>query len=889
MTLIIGMTLLKSLKMKHLLSGLIAFVVGMAAACITGRPVVVSAAEDLSVQNARRIENLEIFLAENCYHCHNEFQRSGGLNLESIPVFHPADAGDQEPAESFETVGTWENVVRRLQTRQMPPAGEMKPAEADYDAAVDDLAALLDQNAERDPVIGRVPTIRRLTRTQYRRVVGDLFGIDIDVTRWLPADSVSDGFDNITLEDLSPLLMNRYLRAAADISRSVVGRPDSASTGLTIRVPPDRTQSRHVEGLPLGSRGGVWFEHLFPVEGRYRFRMRLTRDRDERVEGLDGEHHLDLLIDDMPVRRFRIEPPEDPRDQASVDRHLKLDLWLPSGIHKVGITFASRGSPLMEIKRKPFDARFNRHRHPRRQPALYEVSIFGPLDPKEDRPNRSGVLAEIAKEEPEGIFPRRIWRELPSEVDDDRQAVLDHGRQVIADFLPFAYRRATTWQDERIPFDFFQTEFATSLDKVGASGDESTGLGRDQLQAAYQVGMESALASILVNPNFLFRVEAAWQNTEKSDAIQSLDPYTLASRLSFFLLNSCPDEQLLRLAESGELMRDEVLRRQADRLLRDPRSIALTEDFATQWLYLRNLETLSPDLRRFPDFDDNLRQAFAEETKALFSWVVRNDRPVTDFIQPGRMFLNQRLAMHYGIPGVLGEHIREVALSREDEDADRGLPDFKRRGGLLRNGSILMITSYATRTSPTVRGSWILENLFGTPPPPPPPNVPDLKEKTAAAPSSVRERLAQHRADPSCAACHDLIDPLGFALEHYDALGRFRWRDGDMPVDATGRSPSGRTLQSVKDLEKVLVDRPEVFAGVLTTKLMTFALGRGIEAHDAPAIRQIVKQAASEDFRFSALVRGIVASQPFRYRQTPNHDHQASAVRNTAELNTAKQ
>jgi hypothetical protein len=494
---------------------------------------------------------------------------------------------------------------------------------------------------------------------------------------------------------------------------------------------------------------------------------------------------------------------------------------LTAGPHHIGVTFPRKFSSLLETKRQPPDARFNRHRHPRRTPAVYELSIAGPFQPRGpgETPSRRRIF---------GSSPEDAGRKHGT-----AQAELDAARTILTELARRAYRRPVDEADLKTPLEFFR---------------------REREDGGFEAGIQSALAVILVNPNFLFRIEQDPPETPAGTAYRVSD-LELASRLSFFLWSSIPDDRLLELAEAGRLSEPAVLREQVQRMLRDPRSRSLVDSFASQWLYLRNLESITPDLRRFPDFDENLRRAFRRETELLFGSVLKDDRSVLELISSDHTYLNERLAEHYGIPHVLGSHFRRVDL-----------PAGSDRGGILRHGSILMVTSYATRTSPTVRGNWVLENILGTPPPPPPPNVPSLDKDSAQEPRTVRERLARHRADPACASCHRLMDPVGFALENYDAVGRWRTLQRGVPVDSSGGLPDGTKVSGVGELEAAILRRPDVFVGTLVEKLLTFALGRGIEPTDGPAVRRVVREASRNDYRFSSLVTGIVQSQPFQMR-----------------------
>lgn len=710
--------------------------------------------------------------------------------------------------------------MRRIASRQMPPMDAGRPSEDEYATAQSAIGDVLDEQAELHRNPGRTESIRRVTRTEYQNAIRDLLGIPIDASEHLPPDESSHGFDNITVGELSPMLISRYVSAAQKIARAAVGRRGIAPIGTTIRVPADRTQSSHVDGLPIGTRGGTVFDHHFAADGEYEFELRLTRDRDEKVEGLSQPHSIDILIDDDLRHRFTVKPPPKRNDYTHVDSHLRVRVPITGGVHRVGVTFPNKHGSLIETKRQPFDASFNRHRHPRNEPAIFQVSIVGPFE---------GEPSDMESTRNEKVY----GRETDFDPLSDPGKQLAAARPILESLMRRAYRREVTDDDFVSPVHFFVT------------GSESGG---------FDAGIEDALASILVNPNFLFRIES-----EPEDAIAG-QPYRvsdddLASRLSFFLWSSLPDEELISLASADRLHDPEVLSEQVTRMLADDRADSLTTNFAAQWLYLRNLDSITPDLRLFPDFDDNLRLAMRGETEAMFRAMVGNNDSVLRLIDSDVTYLNERLARHYGIGGVFGSHFRPVDVSGDSH-----------RGGILRHASILTVTSYATRTSPTIRGHWILKNMFGTPPPPPPPNVPNLKEKSTLVATSVRERLAMHRADPACASCHDLMDPIGFAFENFDAVGRWRVFDGDLPIDSAGTLPDGAEIDSVDHLEAALLARPDLFVTAMTEKLLTFALGRGVTPSDGAAIRRIVRLAGEDEFRIGSIIDAIVHSEPFTHR-----------------------
>ncbi len=754
-------------------------------------------------------EVLSRFLGNYCVECHREAEASGGFTMPPAETDQIAGARDQ-----------WERVVRKLLTRQMPPEDAERPKDSEYDAALAALTAELDRDANNHPQPGRTESLRRLNRTEYRNAVRDLLAMDVDVTSLLPADESSGGFDNITVTDVSPTLLSRYLTAAQKISRLAVGNSSASPQGDTFRVPADQTQEEHIEGLPIGTRGGTLIDYTFPRTGEYEVQIRLARDRNEEVEGLRDRHQLQVLLDGAVVAEFEVKPPKD-GNHSVVDAHLIARIPATAGPHKLGVTFIRKSPPLLETKREPYAAHFNMHRHPRLTPAVFQVSVAGPFEqtvaPNTATPSR-----------------KKIFIAQPRDGDDEFACA----QQIVTKLLRVAYRRPVTSEDLEQPMKFFK--LARGTGEFNLSG--------------FEAGIESALSAILVNPHFLLRIERD-PPTAAPQTVYRISDIELASRLSFFLWSSLPDEELLALAERGELSDLKTLEQQTRRMLADSRASNLIDNFAAQWLYLRNLDSITPDLRLFPDFDDNLRQAFRRETEMFLESVVREDRPVTDLIDANYTFLNERLAKHYTIPNIYGSRFRRVALDAASH-----------RGGLLRHGSILTVTSYATRTSPVIRGHWILKNIIGAPPAPPPPDVPALKENTVSAALPIRERLAEHRANAACASCHNLMDPIGFSLENFDAVGR--WRDADLgqPIDTSGQMLGGRRFGGVTDLEQILLSRPDLFASTLSEKLLMFALGRSVTSADAPAIREIVERSRAEEFRFSSLVVGITQSTPFLMR-----------------------
>ncbi len=802
---------------------------------------VVSAWTFSMVAFAAEPSTVRAMVSQSCVSCHDADAPKGGLNLASVV----ADDVARHPH-------IWEKVVRKLRARQMPPAGTQRPNEETYLSIVSQLEKELDRAAAMRPNPGRTDTIRRLNRTEYQNAIRDLLALDINAAAWLPADEAGHGFDNVTVGELSPTLLDRYITAAQKISRLAVGGATRSPGGDTIRVRADITQEDRVDGLPFGTRGGAMIRYTFPQDGEYDLQIRLARDRNEHVEGLREPHELEVLLDRELLKSFTVKPPGG-QDFQHVDDHLKLRLSVHAGPHDLGVTFLKNPSSLLETLRQPYNAHFNTHRHPRISPAIYQVSITGPFEAKGpgDTPSR-----------------RRIFTSQPKSAGEEEACA----KQILSTVMRRAYRRPVGDADLERILAFYRdarSERSARVSDPADSPDRRSPEKRGDLRSAavarsetghsadFDTGIEAALSAVLVSREFLFRVEHDPAGIAPRTAYRISD-LELASRLSFFLWSSIPDDELLDLAERGELRRPEALAKQTQRMLADPRSQSLVTNFAEQWLYLRNLESITPDGRLFPDFDDNLRQTMRRETELLFEEVLRDDRSVLDLLKPDHAWLNERLAKHYEIPHVYGTRFRRVPLEPGSE-----------RGGLLRHASLLTVTSYATRTSPVIRGKWILENLLGTPPPPPLPDVPALDDNTVSASLSVRQRLAQHRANAACASCHNVMDPVGFSLENFDAIGRWRTLEEGQPVDASGGLPDGSQFVGVSGLEEGLLKRPELFVGTFTEKLLTFALGRGIEPSDGPAVREIVRAARAADFRFSALIGGIVSSVPFQMRTSP--------------------
>ena len=742
-------------------------------------------------------------LNQYCVTCHNARLKTAGLVLD--PSELPRAGSNPE---------LWEKVDRKLRSYAMPPAGAPRPDEATYQAVASYLEAELDRASAAKPNPGKLPPVHRLSRTEYENAVRDLLALDalpkeMDYSVLLPPDNTSSGFDNIAdLLFVSPSVMERYLDAATKISRLAVGDPSQPLMVNIYRVSNEQFQDARVEDLPLGTRGGVAIRSDFPLDGDYNIRVELAGAARE-------PHQLEISVDGERVQLVAVggnggggrggrgrggeaaKPPE-------------FRIPIKAGARLIGVTFVQRSEARDEATLRP------RMRSTGPLPAIGRVTISGPYDAKGpgDTPSR-----------------RRIFVCTPTPAAEESPCA----KQILSTLARRAYRRPIVAADLDRLMPFYIAGRA---------------------QGSFDLGIQKSLERLLVSPNFLFRVERdpAGATPGSPYRITNLE---LASRLSFFLWSSLPDDELLDTAIAGKLNDPAVLEQQVRRMLADPRSESLVTNFAAQWLYLRDLEAKQPDEVLFPDFDETLRAAFARETDLFLSSVLRENRSVLDLLTANYTFLNERLARHYGIPNVKGSHFRRVTF-----------PEGSTRGGLLGQGSILTITSYATRTSPVLRGKWVLENLLAAPPPPPPPNVPALKTE-AAEPGktlSMREAMTQHRANPACAGCHARMDPIGFAMENFDAIGKYRDQDGENSIDASGVLPDGTKFDGMTGLKKALLRHPEQFVNTVAEKLLMYAVGRNLQYYDEPAVRAVVHEAAQQNYSLASLVLGVVNSTPFQMR-----------------------
>jgi mono/diheme cytochrome c family protein len=764
-----------------------------------------------------------------CIVCHNEKLRTAELLLDKAEVENPAASPE-----------TWEKVVRKLRARAMPPVGMPRPDSAGYDSLATYLETALDRAVAAKPNPGRAAP-HRLNRAEYANAIRDLLAVEVDSASLLPPDDVDYGFDNIAeVLSVSPLLMERYMLAAGKVSRLAIGNSAIRPGAEVYRVSKLFTQDdRQNEDLPFGSRGGLAIRHNFPADGEYVIQIRLQRNNDGFIRGMHEAHPLDVRLEGARIKLFTVGgerkgrtgplftrnyrdyrgDPEQLEYELRGDSALEVRFPAKAGTRPVAVAFLNKTTQPegMLQGQIPLLADFGRYRGG--EPAVESVTIIGPY-------NSTGVGETASR--------RKIFVCYPNGPQEEPSCA----RRILASLSRRAYRRPAT-----------DAELEDLLDVYETGRKESGG---------FEGGIETTLQRILAGPEFLFRFEHDPDGVAPNTAYR-LSDLELASRLSFFLWSSIPDDELLDLAERGQLRNREVLEQQVRRMLADPRSKALGENFAGQWLGVRDLRATSvADPQVFPEFDGELREAFQNETELFFASMLREDRPVMDLLNADYTFVNERLARHYGIPDVYGSSFRRVTLAEEA------------RKGLLGQGTILTATSRANRTSPVLRGKWVLDNLLGVPPPPPPPNVmAGLKEKSDDGKVlTVRQQIEGHRANPACAACHSLMDPIGFSLDNFNGIGQWRTMDAGAPLDVSGMLYDGTRFQGPVELRKLLMDRQELVVHTVTEKLFTYALGRGIESYDQPAVRQILRESAPRNYRWSSLILGIVNSTPFQMRRS---------------------
>ena len=783
-----------------------------------------AAAQQPSNSNPSPAATQRALLDRYCVTCHNERLKTAGLMLDKIDVGNVTESAE-----------VWEKVIRKLRTGAMPPTGMPRPDPGAYDSFASYLETSLDSAAAARPYAGR-PGVQRLNRAEFKNTMRDLLALEIDAESLLPADDSGYGFDNIgDVLSVSPMLLEKYISVARQVSRLAVGDPSIRPTMSIYDADRFSLQSvRASEELPFGSRGGTAVHHYFPVDGEYDLKIRLQQNRDGMIIGLTGLHRLDVRLDGARIKQFTIGTDasnEKPPDSAEVEAGLEVRFAAKAGDHVVGVAFLDEESlaegmlkpPVSELLLKDWNQATG-------DPGVGSISISGPFNAvgAGETPSRSKIFV---CHPPEGA---------------NRNQEEECAHKILSTLARRAYRRPVKEEEIQTLLTFYEA-------------------GRDD--RGFEAGIEMALRRMLVSPSFVFRAERDPANVGQG-ASHRISDVELASRLSYFIWSSMPDAELLQAAEAGKLRDNEVLQQQVRRMLADSRSKALVDNFVGQWLNVRSIRTITPDPQIFYEFDDSLRAAFEKETELFFEAMLREDRSVVDLLNADFTFVNERLARHYGIPNIYGGSFKRVTLKDEA------------RMGLLGKGSVLTVTSLPNRTSPVARGKWMLENILGTPPPPPPPNVPALQEDKTSLKLTMRERMEKHRANAVCASCHARMDPLGFAMDNFDAIGRWRTTEteANIPIDVSGQLPDGTKFAGPVELRNLIIRNPEQFATTITEKLLTYALGRGVEYYDQPAIRAILREAAPSNYRWSALVLGIARSAPFQMR-TPSERTTTASIR----------
>jgi hypothetical protein len=798
-----------------------------AALFVSASPGALNAARQTPVGVASDMATPQKFINQYCVTCHNQRARTAGLALDTFDLARiPSDSE------------IWERVVRKVRVGMMPPQGASKPDDAGRSGFVSWLTATLDEGARAHPNPGR-PLLHRLNRAEYGNAIRDLLALDVDPSTLLPPDDSAYGFDNVgDVLGVSPVLLERYMDAAGKVSSLAVGDPDTAPASETFRIRQDASQDVHIEGLPIGTVGGILAKTTLPLDGDYLLTVRMFRTNLGVMRGLEHDHEIEYTVDGQRVHTFKMGGEADFKANLvnmtklgdDVDERGRVRVHLKAGPHVIGAAFVERTQAPNPTRLQPFVRSSTDTRDTSGFPHFDSFTVTGPFD-------ATGPGDTASR--------RRIFVCRPATPAGEEPCA----RKIVATLARRAYRGDVSDGDIERLLQFYRTGRA---------------------KGNFERGIQSALQRILTSPKFAFHIEGDRAGATPGTVYQISD-LELASRLSFFLWSSIPDDQLLDLARRGRLRTAAVLEQQVRRMLADPKSQAVVTNFAGQWLYLRNLRNMQPNSAEFPDFDDNLRQAFEQEASLFFGSVMHEDRSVLDLMTADYTFVNERLARHYKIADVYGSQFRRVTLT---DDA---------RKGLLGKGAVLMVTSHTDRTSPVVRGKWILDNLLGAPPPPPPTNlvIPPLKEDAQREGGKIltmRERMEEHRSNPVCASCHRIMDPIGLSMENFDAIGAYRTRDGDQvakmgtPIDASGQLLDGTKVDGVITLRQALLRQPEIFVGTMVEKLMIYALGRGLSASDMPAVRTIVRESAASNYRFSSLVMGIVRSTPFQKRVTPSAD-----------------
>ena len=807
--------------------------------CMAASSLLLAAeSENQSVSGSNRA-----LLDQYCVICHNQAVVNSVAQLnEGLQTTQLRNLGltlDVEDVLNLaENPEVWEKVIKKLRVGVMPPPNYPRPDKESYNGFRTFLENELDRVASTQINPGRTQAFHRLNQTEYQNSVRDLLDLDIDVAGLIPTDAPDQyGFDNnADVLALSPLSVERYVSAAHKIAELAVGATPRGASINTYEVPLNLIQDdRLSEELPFGSRGGAAIEHMFPVDGEYRITLNLQTNYVDFVRGYDQPHEVELSLDGQHLETFAFggDAPGTPAPysyagnirgnddweefmMAFAEEGFEIQVNVKAGPRVIGATFPREMWENEGIQQpRLFGYHLAVTELPDANPAVDSIQIEGPLsvDGPGDTPSR-----------------RRIFSCLPANLDEEPACA----QQILSSLARRAYRRPVSESDVQGLVEFYN---------------------QGRLDGGFEVGIQFALERVLVSPDFLFRIEQDPADAQPG-AMYAISDIELASRMSFFLWSSPPDDELLNQAERGALREPGMLEQQVQRMMADPRADAFIKNFVGQWLYLRNLEDFYPDPAAFPEFDENLRTALQRETELFIDDQIRSDASLLDLLRADYTFVNERLARHYGIPGVYGSRYRKVTV------------DGNQRGGLLGHGGLMMVTSYPNRTSPVLRGKFVLENLLGGPPPEPPPNVPALETSSDGKILTMREAMVMHRENPACRVCHAAMDPIGFSLENYDVVGKWRREFAGQPIDASGLLPDGKTFDGPDGLQGLLLERPDDLVGTITEKLMRFALGRSLEYYDMPEVRAVVRAASVENYRWSSIILGVIESTPFQMRRT---------------------